>query len=105
MFSANLITSYLEERDTFKSKIEKWNKVEQLTFIIDISKLLSTNLIKFLTIICSDLVEIKSPSSSYDESCLNSNEVEKNQYANILEEQANDISMRLILTSFFFSKR
>jgi len=87
-------TSFLEEKDLIKAKIEKWNKVEQLSFAVELAKMLSTSHIKFMANITEDLVN--NTCSFHENFKLNSNEIEKNQFFNILEEQANDISKLMI---------
>ena len=90
MFSSALDTSFLEEKDLLKAKIEKWNKVEQLSFIVELAEMLSTNLVKFMANIIEDSVE--KAFSLQDNSKFTLSDMEKSQFANILEEQANDIS-------------
>ena len=97
MFSIEMGTSFLEEKDSLKAKIEKWNKIEQLSFAIEIARLLSTSLIKFMVNIVEDLAE-KSSTGYFSEGLkLSSNDLENNHYVNILEEQANDISKYLLI--------
>lgn len=64
-------------RSKLIAEIEKWNQLEQTAFIIENLKLLSFSLLKFVTSICTDLVE---------------NNTTNSQYSNILEDQANDLS-------------
>jgi len=94
MFSSTLDTSFLEEKDLLKAKIEKWNKVEQLSFVVELAKMLSTNLIKFMGNIIEDSIE--RTGSFQENSRLSLNDMENSQFANILEEQANDISKKLL---------
>lgn len=74
---SDLAVNELSRRSCILAEIEKWNQLEQTEFIIDNLKLLSFSFLKFVTSICTDLVEKTNVN---------------NQHSNILEEQANDIS-------------
>jgi len=112
-----------DKRAQLLADFERWNSAEQMVFLVDCMQFFSLNLIKFITAICNDLIEkqayVNKPTSrllnnntnnnnsniSNNNSNNNSNNsnssntcdfnepTSSQKYSNILEEQANDISL------------
>lgn len=102
----NIIINGKDKRAMMLAELEKWNSAEQIVFLVDSMKFLSFSLIKFITAICNDLIEKQTyiKTSRLNNTSLNSNSDFNNnnndsnnnqQYSNILEEQANDICLKL----------
>jgi hypothetical protein len=80
---------------------KRLTQIEKTVFIIDHLNLLSMSLIKFLVSVCFDFMENKTLSST--DTQINT---ETNQYSSILEEQANDLSIKnrlFIMSRLYFS--
>ena len=105
-----------DKRAQLLANFERWNSAEQMVFLVDCMQFLSLNLIKFITAICNDLIEkqayVNKPTSRLLNNNTNNNNSNSNnnnsnlsntcdfneptssqKYSNILEEQANDISL------------
>ncbi len=75
-------------QDCFK----RLTQIEQTVFIIDNLNVLSASLIKFLISVCIEFLENQTLNTSDARK-----ETEANQYSSILEEQANDLSIKSFL--------
>lgn len=74
------------KREMILSEIRQWSSAEQGVLIADALKMVSINLVKFISIICDDLISKSSNTSEGDPS-----------YINFMEDQANDISYFRVL--------
>jgi len=102
-----------DKRTQLLADFQQWNSAEQMVFLVDCMKFLSLNLIKFISAICNDLIEKQAYVNKPNSRLLNTNTTNNNnnnnssssnasdlneptsnqKYSNILQEQANDISL------------
>ena len=76
------------ERERLKDELEKWNSGERFAFVAECVKALPYSQVKLINLICNDIITKKSNLNNMSTSISD----QTNQYSNILEEQANDIS-------------
>ena len=93
MFPIQIISR--KKREFIINEIQKLSSIEQTALIIDSLKLLSFNLVKFVTCCCNEILEQQKNGGSANlltNSVSNKVSGENYEFFNILEEQANDSS-------------
>jgi hypothetical protein len=94
---------YKDKRDYLSNELKKWDSIEQMAFLLENLNNLPFNLVKLVNSYCIDLIDKKSSSPTHLNGAQTSNSSSSNLRSTspkeidecvVLEEQANDLSIK-----------